>query len=154
MPEFMNAISIRAPWWYAILHLGKDIENRDRRWAVRGRVLIHASRWFDGRGIYDDWHQVTQMWRSSSRGLPPPRLDSIFAQLQESGGSIVGSVEVTNCVEESQSSWFVGPWGLVLRHPLAYRRPIPWKGQLGVFKVPMHILTQEPVVEDAPRGAN
>jgi hypothetical protein len=155
MPEFMNAISVRVPWWYAILHLGKDIENRDRRWSVRGRVLIHASKWFDGREIYDDWHSILAMWRyRRGAGLPPPRLDSIFAELRESGGSIVGSVEVTDCVEESESSWFAGPWGLVLRHPIVYRKPIPWRGQLGLFKVPVNVLTQEPVIEDAPRGPN
>jgi len=154
MPEFMNAISVRAPWWWAILHLGKDIENRSKHWPVRGRVLIHASKWFDGREIYDDWHQVAQMWRHRPGALPPPRLDSIWAELQEAGGSIVGSVEVTDCVESSHSSWFVGPWGLVLRNPIVYRKPIPWKGQLGVFKVPLNVLTQEPVIEDAPRGPN
>jgi hypothetical protein len=49
----MRALSIRQPWAWAILHAGKDIENRDwkpgnpaRRF--RGSFLIHGR---DGRQI-------------------------------------------------------------------------------------------------------
>jgi len=38
-----RALSIRQPWAYAILHLGKDIENRPWRTNFRGPLLIHAS---------------------------------------------------------------------------------------------------------------
>ena len=38
----MPALSIRQPWAWAILHAGKDIENRSWRTAFRGEVLIHA----------------------------------------------------------------------------------------------------------------
>ena len=37
-----RAISIRQPWAYAILHLGKDVENRPMRTHCRGRILIQA----------------------------------------------------------------------------------------------------------------
>ena len=40
----MKALSIRQPWAHLILHGGKDIENRDWRTSVRGRVLVHASK--------------------------------------------------------------------------------------------------------------
>ena len=38
-----RAISIRQPWAYAILHLGKDVENRPMRTHYRGRIFIQAS---------------------------------------------------------------------------------------------------------------
>jgi len=41
----VKAISVRQPWAYAILHLGKRVENRDwRGCSYRGPVLIHAAK--------------------------------------------------------------------------------------------------------------
>lgn len=54
-------------------------------------------------------------------------------------GCILGSVEVTGCVETSGSIWFGGPFGLVLAAPRAYTQPIPCKGQLGFFDVPAEV---------------
>ena len=34
-----------------------------------------------------------------------------------------------------RSPWFEGPFGLVLANPVAYDKPIPYKGQLGFFEV-------------------
>lgn len=48
-------------------------------------------------------------------------------------GGIVGSVEIVDCVEESDSAWFEGRFGFLLRDP----RPLPFlpcKGQLGLFR--------------------
>ena len=42
-PNEQRAISIRQPWAHAILHLGKNIENRPMRTHYRGRILIQAS---------------------------------------------------------------------------------------------------------------
>ena len=39
----MKALSVRAPWWWAILH-GKPVENRDWHTNFRGVVLLHASK--------------------------------------------------------------------------------------------------------------
>lgn len=50
-------------------------------------------------------------------------------------GGIIGSVEIVDCVTESDSPWFVGSFGFVLRDP----KPmpfVPWKGRLGFFDVP------------------
>jgi hypothetical protein len=48
----MKAISIRAPWAWAILHAGKDVENRTWPTNVRGTVAIHASNSM-GRAYYE-----------------------------------------------------------------------------------------------------
>lgn len=47
-------------------------------------------------------------------------------------GGIVGMVEITDCVSTSQSSWFYGQYGFVLRNPVALDF-IPCKGALGFF---------------------
>lgn len=55
-----------------------------------------------------------------------------FDDLQR--GGIVGRAEIVDCVESSDSPWFVGPFGFVLRNiePLPFR---PYKGALGFFEV-------------------
>jgi hypothetical protein len=44
--EIMKALSIRPPWAWAILHLGKTIENRTWKTRYRGPILLHASKAF------------------------------------------------------------------------------------------------------------
>lgn len=39
----MKAITVRQPWAWAIIHAGKDIENRSWKTKTRGRVAIHAA---------------------------------------------------------------------------------------------------------------
>jgi hypothetical protein len=108
-----------------IVHGWKDIENRDWPTRFRGRFLVHASKGMT-RDEYNDaaWTALTIR---DLIGLPS--FDAI-----ERGG-IVGSVEIADCVEESDSEWFFGRFGFVLRAPevLPFR---PYRGQLGFFEVP------------------
>ncbi len=46
----------------------------------------------------------------------------------------IGEVDITGCVTESQSPWFVGKYGFTLSHPVLYDKPIPMRGQLGFFE--------------------
>lgn len=117
MPDLL-AISIRQPWAHAIVHAGKDIENRRRRSAHRGLTLIHASaamtpHEFDGfRAFIID------------RGLEPL---CPFGPEDLAHGGIIGAAEIVDCVEDSRSPWFMGPRGFVLAN--ARRLPfIPCKG--------------------------
>ena len=48
-------------------------------------------------------------------------------------GAIIGTVQVTQIVTESDSPWFGGPSGLVLADP-ATVDPIPAIGALGYFR--------------------
>lgn len=135
----MLALSIRQPWAWLILHGGKDIENRNWPTKVRGRVLMHAAKGCT-RAEYEDAGIFTIL--SDPRNVPAvPQL----AQLQR--GGIVGSVEIVDCVRTSDSRWFVGEYGFVLRDP----RPLPFtpfKGSLGFFNVPREALAEPP---SAPR---
>jgi hypothetical protein len=50
-------------------------------------------------------------------------------------GGIVGEVEVVDCVTESDSPWFTGDYGFVLRNPVV----LPFRtctGALKFFAVP------------------
>ena len=121
----MLALSIRQPWAWLIINGGKDIENRDWPTKFRGRILVHA-----GKGMTRDEFDSAAIFsfgRTGTAKLPPPD------ELQR--GRIIGSVEIVDCVKRSDSHWFVGTYGFVLRDP----RPLPflpWKGQLGFFNVP------------------
>lgn len=120
------AISIRQPWASLIIYDGKDIENRSRRHSYRGLIAIHASMSIE-KDVVDDLeygiHPVTGQ-----------RLDSRACNLREHlvCGGIVGVAEIVDCVTESDSDWFVGPYGFVV----ANARPvdlIPCSGALGFF---------------------
>ena len=141
----MKAISVRAPWWYAILHLGKDIENRDWYTNQRGTVWLHAAKWHDEFGISDVLrYDVAPMYREAKRLdlklpvgsnqilMPPPVLDDFKA----ARGCLVGKVDIVGCVMSHASPWFCGKHGFVLANPVALPKPIPFKGALGFFEVP------------------
>ena len=128
----MKALSIRAPWWWYILNGGKDIENRDWPTRVRGRILIHASKWWVNEHIARERYQAQDMALDAGVHIPLPDLD----RMCECRGCIVGSVEIVDCVAHSDSPWFVGDYGFVLRNPLIFAKPIPFKGALGFFSVP------------------
>jgi hypothetical protein len=124
LPQF--ALSVRAPWWWFILHGGKDIENRDWPTKVRGRVYIHASKWFSRMEVTDDYLFA---WKIAP-GSNPIGLSS----MKDLGGHLVGSVEIVECTHASTSPWFFGSYGFVLRDPFILREPIPCKGALGFFR--------------------
>jgi hypothetical protein len=110
-----------------IVHGWKDIENRDWPTRFRGRILVHAS----GTMTLIEYAEacaVARQIRGNLDGLLPARA------IQR--GGIIGSVEIVDCVTESDSDWFFGRYGFVLRAPevLPFR---PFKGRLGFFGVPM-----------------
>ena len=113
----MKAFSIRQPWAYAILKLQKDIENRDWYTNFRGRVLLHTGKRIDNDGIED-------LIDMGMCGLP---------KIYRTGG-IIGLIEIVDCVSKSDSKWFFGKWGFVLKNPVCLPF-FPCRGQLGFFEV-------------------
>jgi len=124
----MKALSIRSPWWWYIIHGYKDIENRDWSTNFRGRILVHVGKWWKADEIDDDFSfcdSVAGTWGLANLG------DIGLAR-----GCIVGSVEIVDCISDSNSPWFFGKYGFVLRNPVAFDKPVPRKGALGFFEVP------------------
>lgn len=137
----MKALSVRAPWWWFILH-GKPIENRDWKdrnpgLRFRGPCLLHASAWWHNIEVPEDADDAREMGRRA--GLTIPTINE--REMRAAGGSIVGMVDVVDVVRSSASPWFVGPVGLVLRNPVKLPKPVPCKGALGFFPVPADVLT-------------
>ena len=134
----MKALSVRAPWWWAILH-GKPVENRDWYTNQRGRIWLHASRHWSRTEIEEDLEDIEFMAEKDGLQLPKVRLDDML----DSCGALVGTVEITGCVTDHPSAFFVGKFGFVLRDPVILPKPIPFKGALGFFDVPDSILPRQ-----------
>lgn len=148
----MKALSIRQPWAWAVIHAGKDVENRD--WMPGGMhlrearrlqnsdILIHAGKSMT-RAEYDEFREF---FERQTFGHPVKRAPDREA-LQR--GGIIGIVRFVGVVNPRvsdyasrpdlrpalSSCWFFGPYGLVFANP----RPLtfaPCKGALGFFDIP------------------
>jgi hypothetical protein len=69
----MKALSVRAPWWWAILH-GKPVENRDWYTNMRGRIYLHAIKFWKEDEIGYDLEDIHDM--AEDDGISFPDLDS------------------------------------------------------------------------------
>lgn len=116
----MKTLSIRQPWAWLIVNGHKDIENRSWPTRMRGPVLIHASKGMT-RAEYDEARDL-----AAQLGIEIPEPDKL-----ERGG-IVGKAVITDCVSDSDSTWFFGRHGFVLSNA----KPLPFTpllGKLGFF---------------------
>jgi hypothetical protein len=119
------ALSVRQPSAWAIIHGGKDVENRSLG-AIRagrmgpGRIAIHAA-----SGMKQAEYAYLA-WRWARDGVTVPRPDELPRR------AIIGTVEVVRVVTGSESPWFGGEAGLLLRDPVPCE-PIPAAGALGYF---------------------
>lgn len=119
------ALSIRQPWAWAIIHAGKDIENRSTAALRHGmeprRIAIHAAKGMTRA----EYASADEFMASIDVSCPKP--DVLIR------GAIIGAVTVTDVVAAHPSPWFFGPRGLVLTDAIAVD-PIPASGALGYFK--------------------
>lgn len=109
----LRALSVRQPWAHAIVHFGKDVENRTRRFGHRGWTLIHASRHM----TQEEWDRAGD-WMAE-RNLPA---DSLPFPVEMKRGGIVGVARIVDSVSCSSSPWWMGPFGLVVDQV----RPLPF----------------------------
>jgi len=125
----MKAITIKQPWVHAILHEGKDIENRSWQRSFRDWIAIHAS----AKPVRDV---------DFPRGHRVPELSTLDYS------AICGVARVTDIVTKSRSKWFWRPddgsinFGWVLTDVTPLSKPIACKGALGLWEIPQEILRQ------------
>lgn len=142
----MKTLSIRQPWAWAIIHAGKDIENRSWTTRFRGRFLVHASQGMtrdEYKDCLDTVHHISRT-HPFPAGLTMPAFDELPR------GGIIGSVELTDCVAGTifnKNPWFFGPYGFVLANPqqLPFR---PLKGKLGFLETDIMELLAIPEASD------
>jgi hypothetical protein len=128
----INCLSVKNPWAYAILNLDKNIENRTRSTAYRGRLYIHSSIMPDPNGIT----RVLQIGSSLGRIYN----DLTIEEMMANNGYILGYADLYDCKNIKSIEPSSNPWGepncvhWLLRNPVRLVKPIPAKGQLGVWK--------------------
>lgn len=123
----LKALSVRQPWAWALIHAGKNVENRGpvaiRHMKLRkgDRIAIHAAR---GMTQWEYDYAVAFMRQINVIDCPHAR-DLVR-------GAIIGSVRVEDVVTRSFSKWFMGPRGIIVSDPHPCE-PIPAVGALGLF---------------------
>lgn len=128
-----KALSVRQPWAWAIINVGKDIENRTWPTRFRGPVCIHAAKGMTQREYDEALDFIDAAFPLSVFDRLARRARFINGPGGECDrGGIIGVAEIVDCVDQSNSQWFFGPYGFVLHNvqPVDF---IPVKGALGFF---------------------
>lgn len=112
----VKALTIQQPWAWAILHAGKDVENRSWSTQYRGPLAVHAACKVD---------REAAEWLLEQGFRVPEDLPT---------GAVLGTIEVMDVVTESQSPWFQGYYGWLLANPTPLVEPRPCRGRLGIWE--------------------
>lgn len=148
----MRILTVRQPWAWAIIHGGKDVENRSRNIVgdYRGPVAVHAGRGLDPRETFDPRHPgVAQAIRAlDAAGWPDLEFAAIIGVVDlvdvhvaraTASGRLVDWADHTK-PDERCSSW--AEWGdryhLVFANPRPLE-PIPYKGGPGLRTLPAEV---------------
>lgn len=125
----MKAITIKQPWASLICEGIKDIENRTWKTNYRGRVLVHAA------GCHGKKFKIKLTDEQMKIAFPVIGKKCISENIPF--GSIIGSVEITDCVQNHPSIWAEKDcWNWVLANPVLFPEPIPCKGKLSFWEYP------------------
>jgi len=121
----LRALSIQQPWAWLIAHGHKDIENRTWPLSYRGRLVIHAGKAQAAQQL-DDHEGICIRFPEIAKIIPPLR--------EMEFGGIVGIANLVDCLTESRSPWFRGPFGFLLKEaqPVQF---VPFPGRLQLFPV-------------------
>jgi hypothetical protein len=135
--DTMMCLSIQQPWTWLLAHGLKDIENRGWTTTDRGPILLHAGKKPESDSFCDDGTLSPYYERkygfTLASTMPQIKIDYPT-------GAIVGMAELVDVVTESDSRWFQGPCGFVLKNARPFAMPIPYPGQRGLFPVPREII--------------
>lgn len=109
--EIFTAITIRQPWAYLIAEGVKTVENRTWTTQYRGPLVIVAGK----KIATTDWCDIID------------ECDLIF-------GAAIALVDIVDIDRKIDNEFAEGPWCWRLRNPRKIR-PVPIRGQLGLFKI-------------------
>jgi hypothetical protein len=115
----MLALTVKQPWAHAIIHCGKDIENRNWPTNHRGPLLIHAGLSYDRDGE----QLLASLGHDMAIDMP--------------AGFVIGVVDVIDCTHTFSPSRWAEPdcWHWRLANARAVQ-PYRCRGQLGLFTAP------------------
>jgi hypothetical protein len=129
---FLPCLTLRHPWVFAILRLGKPIENRAWRPSESlqrpGELFgIHGGAIPRGRALDE---AVDDLRSLQARGLAPGslRVEETFI------AGIAAVFRFAGTVEESDDPWFAGPVGWLLADQVTLPSPVACKGARGLWR--------------------
>ena len=123
----MKALTVQQPWAWAIISGRKRVENRKWSTAERGRIAIHSH----GMPVRNWWELAAMLEDAATWN----------ACHESPNGAILGTVELVDCVEESDDYSFFGQpyYGFVLANPRPLRKPVQVPGRQKFWTVPPNI---------------
>lgn len=150
----MRVLTVRQPWAHLIIHGDKDVENRARNVAgtYRGPVAVHAALRWDTEAFSDPLVE-----RALAR-YGVTRENATASELPS--GAIIGVADLVDVrepddvtVQVDERVWEPvsrdpSPWAwpnrkhLVFANPHVLARPIPFRGGLGLRRLPEEIEKQ------------
>ncbi len=146
----LACLSARQPW-ASLLACGiKPIENRGWACKHRGPLLIHASKTWG-----DDEEEAYKSLLQTAIDHRDTRRQDILFQSRALRGGLVGVAMMRSCCHERDwyeegglpfdgwQNWFVGPYGYFLTRARAFARMVPWRGQQGLFRVPVNAVSAQ-----------
>lgn len=150
----MKALTVQQPWAWAIVHGGKDVENRTQAWSYRGPLLVHSGMADDTDGYYDE----------NIKAALAEVDDSWTLEEQMEPGAILGVVDLVDvhpckpgccrslwAAREPVVVTWTGPLGqtrsrtrvhLELANPRPLATPVPCRGRLGLWTPDTEVLDQ------------
>lgn len=120
-----KALTLKAPWAWAVAHAGKRIENRSWTTNYRGTLYIHAG----SSDLHADRQLVSRICG-----------DSLPAEIAR--GQIVAVatlVDVLPYRKVKHDTWAMGPWCWILQDVTVLARPRTMSGRLGLWPAPYTI---------------
>jgi hypothetical protein len=158
----VKVLSGRQPWWWAILHAGKAVENRVWSTKYRGPILLHAAlgctrleyadavSWMVSRGLArSPLCSLDTMSEIALRvaGVDPMTLPLIPPLADMQRGGIVGRARIVDVLSPSTDGKPRAPWHMRDQHGfvLADVELLPFgpcRGMLGLFTAPADVLAQ------------
>jgi hypothetical protein len=124
----MRALTYWRPWPWVIMHGGKPVENRPRKYprSLHGElVAIHAGKHYDDKSL----GFILRTLEATGK------LTDDFLEASKTGG-IVGVARLSGIVVKHDSPWFTGPYGWLPTEVRPLKEPIAIKGAQGFWRVP------------------
>jgi hypothetical protein len=156
----LRVLTVRQPWAWAIIHGGKDVENRARNiaGAYRGAVAIHVALRDDDEWDERDAHAFIGVCpfqdAPTHNRFGCTWCREVAPLTWKQHGHIIGVVDLTDvhdvhaCISNDDDYRTCSPWAeaedldsvhMVLANPRALVDPIPWKGALGLRKTNLFV---------------
>ena len=144
----MRGLTVKQPWAWAIVHGGKDVENRSRSLGpYRGLVAIHAGL---GEAPLSEWTPTLHGAMADTFTDPGVMVRDVLG----CRGVVIGIADLVDAhecdwavMDEEQMSCCLSRWAqyppdadvwhhLILANPRPLATPIPWRGAQGLWTVP------------------